>query len=484
MPVLTAIDVIGIQSYVFASNRLRDVVGASYLVEWATSQDSGKGLDVAAVSKPEIVIAAGGNAILRFDTKSAAKQFVLCYTRRLLDNAPGLDVAIAHHEYAQGQLAHGLLALQVELAKAKLSRRPHTPQLGLSVMQPCAITGLPASEPPERYDEQWVSRRIAKIRANATLQAAKSRWEEFLTHGTNAKCKINDRDLRFPDEIDQMGRTREDTSLVGVVHIDGNGIGKRIQNWLVDKVSNSPANDDELIKDYRNWSKALDDLSKAVFRAVTNQLIDRIEPTDDKNVFFQVRGQPSPPRELDFDLETRDGAILLPLRPILLGGDDLTFVCDGRLALDLAARALKAFRDESQLLNDLKLLGSAPITACAGVALVKAHAPFSRSYELSEALCASAKHTKRDAESSDNTLDTGSWLDWHIGTVRPDESLDDIRSRQYEGKKLTCRPYPLNVDSAPHLTWEWFDTFLLGEPTGDDDKSPSAGSGDLFPFRR
>src|SRR5262249_55209954 len=38
--------------------------------------------------------------------------------------------------------------------------------------------------------------------------------------------------------------------------------------------------------------------------------------------------------------EKKQPIVYLPIRPILLGGDDLTFVCDGRVALDLAATAL------------------------------------------------------------------------------------------------------------------------------------------------
>ena len=156
MPVLTAIDIIGIQSYVFASNRLRDVVGASYLVEWATKPDGGLRFGNSDVPTPEIIIAAGGNAILRFGTSDAARQFILYYSRQLLERAPGLEVAIAHQPYDNGKLAHGLLALQIQLAKAKVNRRPHVPQLGLSVMQPCAITGLPAAQKSE-IDSRWVS---------------------------------------------------------------------------------------------------------------------------------------------------------------------------------------------------------------------------------------------------------------------------------------------------------------------------------------
>lgn len=465
MPVLTAIDVIGIQSYVFASNRLRDVVGASLLVEWATSKEVGGGLDVGGGPSRQIIMAAGGNAILSFKNHDDAKVFVLHYTRRLLDEAPGLDVAVAHYEYRQGQLARGLLALQVKLAAAKLNRRPHAPRLGLGVMQPCAITGLPASELSRDFGQgQWVSRRIAKLRG-ATRRADSSRWDSVLDKISAGCGHVRDRKLRFPNELDKMGRTRGDTSLIGVVHVDGNGIGRRIQHWLVTRQT---ADDESVKNDISNRSKALDDLVKSVFQAVLKRLIDCVRPKDENANIYHVQGQPDPPRQLDFDLSNDGDTILLPIRPILLGGDDLTFVCDGRLALDLAATALKAFPEESKHSPDLLTIGTEPITACAGVALVRAHAPFRRSYDQCEVLCASAKQAKRDAESIGLSGDTGCWLDWHIGAVRPEEPLQDIRRRQYGEEKLTWRPYPLNGDPTKRLTWEWLDEELLGEPNGHD----------------
>lgn len=48
------------------------------------------------------------------------------------------------------------------------------------------------------------------------------------------------------------------------------------------------------------------------------------------------------------------------------------------------------------------------LTVAAGVAIVKTHYPFARAYELSEALCKSAKRLSRDV----------STLDWHVGNER------------------------------------------------------------------
>lgn len=472
MPVLTAIDILGIQSYIFASNRLRDVVGASYLVEWATREDGGLRLTDGAVPTPEIIVAAGGNAILRFNTTEAAKQFVLHYSRRLLREAPGLDAAIAHFEYPEGQLARGLLALQVELAEAKLNRRPHVTQLGLSVMQPCVVTGLPASRSVGNVEGEWVSSQIGKIRDERIVTRAVARWQSFLP-GT-----VDGHRVRFPDVLDEMGRSRGDTSLVGVVHIDGNGVGRRIQRWLVSKLKDTSVTDESLMGEYRRWSEALKSVGEAVLRAVVSRLADRVKYGQRERGFF-VRGQPAPPRQLDFDLKTdSDGTILLPVRPILLGGDDITFVCDGRIALDLATTALRAFQSESASNSDLKLLGHDPVTACAGVALVKAHAPFNRSYELCEDLCATAKR-EREANS-----DTRCWIDWHVGSTRPGETVPDIRKRQYQGGKLTCRPYPIDGDDSQRLTWEWLDSALLGESAEDGNSRLSFRNPEVWGERR
>lgn len=455
MPVLTAIDILGVQSYIFASNRLRDVIGASYLVEWATSQTGALSFDALNVPNPKIISAAGGNAILRFETIDSAHQFVMYYSRRLIEKAPGLEVAFAHQLYENGKLARGLLSLQIELAKSKLRRRPHAPQLGISVIQPCAITGLPASDRDRQSNNEWVSSRIAKIREANTVKKTFNRWEPFLPSDLfgHKAC--------FPVVFDDMGRTYGDTSLIGVIHIDGNGIGKRIQRWLIKKLDNTSMSDETLIAEYFEWSEALKKLGEKVFQSIVSRLVDSIERRSSSGGFF-VCGEPSPPRHLDFELRIDHGEILLPLRPIILGGDDLTFICDGRIALDLTTTALRAFTHESAYIPELKLLGNDPMTACAGVALVNSHAPFDRSYHLSEGLCRNAKQAKLDAGQDDRC-----WIDWNIGMNRPDDSVIDIRERQYKKNELTCRPYPLDGDTSTFLTWEWLDRELLGESSKD-----------------
>lgn len=478
MPVLTGIDILGIQSYVFASNRLRDVLAASYMAERVTSAQQlarwGRNVE-------HVLLAAGGNAIVEFDTLTDAQQWTARYTRWVQDTAPGLETAIVHREYQNGHLAWALKALAVDLARTKVQRCPSAPQLGLSVTASCAITGVPATEIDQ--EGTLVSPRVQRLRGQ--LDAARERWVKYLPPAVmHAPSWM----AEFPLELDLMGRTAGETSLIGIVHVDGNGVGEAIKEWLQNCIDEE-LGDDKVRAQYHEWSEDLNTLGETVLRTVVARVADCIVEEIDgghkkSDRHCVLRGTP---HDLGFRLHdwrndtlrrTEKQTVFLPVRPLVLGGDDLTFVCDGRIALDLAVAALQEFEAGS-----IRHLGedgvSRTITACAGVALVRAHAPFYRSYELAEDLCQTAKRARRAANTKTNA-ETGSWLDWHVGTVRPGESVEEVRERQYQAgtRTLTMRPYPLAQVQESKRTWQWLDENLLGPaPGGGSDDATFRAAG-------
>lgn len=435
MPVLTAIDVLGVQRFVFSSNRLRDVVTGSYLVHWSTSEEGA----LEELSSTNILLAGGGNAIVEFDSMEGARFFTARYTRLLHDEAPGLEVVVVHKEFKVGRLAQALQEIQIELARAKTERFPSTPLLGLSVTASCGETGLPASGLDPNDPTMPLSKEILKRRQKA--KQANRHWDDYLKEF---------KEFAFPMELDHLGRTIGDTSLIGVVHVDGNSVGQKIKNWLMEKSENR-VGDDVVRREYREWSQTIDRLGRDTLKAVVDRICQRTEKTaEDGREKVKIAGRPE---RLGFELKKVDDQWMLPLRPILLGGDDLTFVCDGRIALDLAETALDVF-DKS----DIPHLGK--IKACAGVAMVRVRTPFARAYKLSEDLCSSAKRMLK------KNNDSGCALDWHIGTSRPEETVEKIRKRQYcaNGFNLTCRPYRLGSGKEKDETWRWLSRTLLDDP--------------------
>ena len=460
MPVLTAVDVLGIQRYVFGSNRLRDVLAASWMVDHVTRREqiqqwTGGGSE-------SVLLAAGGNAIIEFATFDHARSWAARYSRWLHDTAPGLEVVVVHRPYEKRPLAWALRALQIDVACAKQERLPGVAQLGLSVTASCSVTGLPATGLDHG---DLVSSRVQRLRAR--VDDARARWTDLVP----SLGHLPSWHAEFPDEIDHMGRTHGQSSLVGVVHVDGNGVGRLIERWL-DHCCECGVGDETVRAQYRDWSSAIDAAGRAALQTVVERVVRCIEVEEGHCL---LRGTPFEHGYRLYDWRDdrvhrrRARTVLLPLRPVLLGGDDLTFLCDGRIALDLAVAALREIER-----HEIPHLGPdgapATLTACAGVALVKAHAPFHRSYELAEDLCRCAKRA-RVASNEAATAEPGSWLDWHVGTPRPGETVTQIRDRVYRvysrgSTQLTMRPYP--VGETPHRSqsWAWLDEELLG-PASD-----------------
>lgn len=444
--IATVIDTTGIQKYVFGSNRLKENIGASHLVKLATVQwvkeclrclgnvhipDEDKdevepriNTDESIVA--ELVYAGGGNTVLLFRSMEYARPFTQKLTRKILEDAPGLNIVIAHHPFNwDTQLLQQVI--ENDLIKGKLDaqkRQPRlsVPLLGLSVTATCRSTGLVAVEDTNgKYGipdgEGYLASReiIAKLQA---ADEANTQFKEMLFKGKPSKYKI-------ARDVDDMGRTEQESSYIALVHADGNQMGKRFENYGKLQKSNR-----DFIVEMRKLSWGVSKAASQAIEAVGKLVIDAIETGK---------------------ISIKEN--YLPFRPIVDGGDDVTFISDGRIGLPLAVKFLKEFEERTQNLPD----GQGKATACAGIAIVKTHYPFARTYELCEALCSSAKKFVR--QETDNYSDRKpifSALDWHIAGSGLSGSISEIREREYQGGKLTTRPMRSHEYGNEWLIWTDF----------------------------
>lgn len=446
MPVLTAIDTLAVQRYIFTSNRLKDVVTGSFLVKKATFDFISSAIDKLSLCNTEVILSRGGNAIVKFGNLIDAKKFASQYSRILYEQAPGLEVALVHEELNENfnslDMLEALERVQVKLAIEKTSRIPAANLYGISVDQSCQETGLPANEVSEGVP---LSNIIIKRREK--INDANKKWQHFISD--NSK-------FDFPMQLDSLGRSMGEESHIAVVHIDGNAVGKKIKHWFEKKKESLEESVDDLsisglITEYRKWSMELEKLGRSVMESVVRKIENSIEGN-------KVKGFPE---NLEFELSSYNGKVLLPIRPIILGGDDMTFVCDARISFDLAITALNEFENGT---IDIPELGN--IKASAGIAVVGVRSPFSRAYDLSEKLCTSAK--KKLVAPNGNLIDNSS-IDWHIAYEKPIISIETMRKKEYTTKstddseiKLTCRPYLLS-NAPDSIDWEWFSNKLLND---------------------
>lgn len=454
MPTLTFIDAARIQDFVFGSGRLRDAVGASQLVDealgellWEAGWEAGS----------DRLQAAGGAGCLRSDNHAAAVERTATLTRRLLDAAPGLNVVVEHEDYAaDSEAAAAFGRLLSRLAWRKLEPAAGAALDRIAVTAGCARTAEPAGErvPVGTGDDELLSARVGTARRR-TIGGFTAPWLPELRAPRAPSISLD-----LPLDLDRLGRTEGRRSVIGVVHVDGNRVGERIRRWLQD-------NPERFLEDMPTWSEKVAGAGQSAATAVLDAVLaavvagqDGIPRVDPKAPAVVAEATAS----LRFELKRSEGApgaFALPVRPVLVGGDDVTFVCDGRIALSLARIALESFARTS-----VEPLPGDRLTACAGVAIVPVHAPFSAAYELSEQLCLNAKRLSRAHGGC-------AAIDWHSGNARPGIALADLRRREYAGgadgppndpRRWTAsrRPYPLEGE----LSFSWLVDDLLDGPRG------------------
>ncbi len=203
-----------------------------------------------------------------------------------------------------------------------------------------------------------------------------------------------------------------------MIHADGNGLGQIFLSF--DKDLAAPAGPDSLkanrtyLDKLRQFSLALDDCTERAFC----KALQKLKPK---------RG-------------------VLPIVPLVLGGDDLTVVCDGRQAMAFIQAFIEAFEEETKSNTHIatameRVSGRDFISSCAGLAIVKPHFPFYAAYTLAENLLREAKTHK-----------PSSAIDFHVLYDASGPDLKRIRAHllvDNRKTKLVARPY---VISGPEKT--------------------------------
>ncbi len=441
---LTVVDVGGIQDYCFGTNNLRQNVGASYLVDCASRKWVVDALprphNVVAPDdeecpfndqeqiedgdlKSEVIYVGGGNALILFVDDESAITFAKRFTRRVLMEAPGLNVVVTSLELDWDDPLGGengsVSKIMSRLAQEKRERIFPVPMLGLGVTASCSFSDLPAVD---EYEGRLISAEVqAKLRVEEQAHQRLVRLVDW--HGYSPA-----------KDFDDFGRTRGESSYVAVIHTDGNGMRSRVRA-LLKRFPNATQNRD-YIREMRAFSLSIQRAGMTALRKTVERLVAavRIDEGGERSIG---------PIKLREDK--------LPFRPIVFGGDDVTFVCDGRLGLTVAAYYLEQF--SSHVLGDGK-----PAYSRAGIAVVKTHYPFARAYALAEALCGSAKAYVLERQGPPYEEEGVTVMDWHFAVGGVLRDLAEIRNRDYtvEAGELFMRPIRL---TSPEQDWRSWNTF-------------------------
>lgn len=189
-------------------------------------------------------------------------------------------------------------------------------------------------------------------------------------------------------------------------HIDGNSMGKRIQNIMRNITEYKDA-----IPTMRHLSLEIAEVFGNTFENMTAYM-KQLSPKIKKNVKNNL------------------------YRKIIVAGDDITFVCNAKLALPAVKYFLSHVGEEKDY------------SACGGIAYFNSHFPFSDAYQVAEACCDSAKKKAKIKENRGNDgLMIGNFFDFQVCTNIRAAHLDTYRDKHYLSDQgyFIARPYYVKV---------------------------------------
>jgi hypothetical protein len=411
---LVLFDVDNIKGYVFATGRLKEMRGASLLVEENTEIAAIRALLKDPVfAGAEIIYADGAAGKVRFPDADTARKFCEKLEREYRDKTRTGSVTTACVEYG-ANFSETVRRGERCLRQNKADRREALEVVGGGPVRVCDWCGVyPAGEeyhPAPAARNQWLCATCHTKRREAEREKRRAAKYGALT-GRDAFDRVFLQSFRGKESYDdwlaarrvgdlsELGQLAHPKGYLGFVYCDANQVSRHWEELEGDE------------KTYRRFSRAL---SAAVIGATAQALAACFSRPRDTYVPFEI---------------------------VLMGGDDLALIIPADGALEVALRYCREF----ERLTAENRACPRRVAASAGVVIAHAAQPVLYLEKRAGELLQSAKK----AAGRENGA-----VDFHIVTTPTLNPLAQIRREEYERgfTRLTRRPYLLD-DFAALLDW-------------------------------
>jgi hypothetical protein len=438
-------DIKGIQRFIFSVPKLKCIVGASSLIadfddceSWISSLEANSGV--------ELIFSGGGRGLFKLKDSSTLDRIQNALLRRA--HASGLDIRFGHAPNLMDAV-HGADELY-----------PFYPT-DLSG-EPCTVSGIWPTNAANGV-HPMIQKRIDEARHDALGKQILAE----LTEQQLLAQRFNDFTLeffrnvnpRFDEETntDEINIAKAAYNSLGsrnrwaIVAMDGNDMGKQF-----DASDATTPDETSHLKRLKTMSKSLNVCTFQAFLEATSELLN--------SWIEDLRHD-----QLDRCTVSANGVndkktLILPIRPLILGGDDVTLLCHGQYAMQFVATMSTRFTELSKeaaekakdngLTSDLWPATSNKLTISAGVLFAKSTFPLSIAIPYAESLLANAKASQRGSANKGQPMNAA--VDWETIT---DTLVDTPAERRYRELvfedselnkqiELTRKPYVLGQQSV------------------------------------
>jgi predicted metal-binding protein len=427
-----------IKKYVFGTDRLKEIRGASALLDDLNRNVMEKFLKEKIGNSVECIFVGGGAGQFIISAEKTTIEDSLTELASIFskETAGGLRLTWGKAELGEGKYQQALHVAELDAQRNK-EESPFHPisQLHTGYIRECesCSSGM-ASKYLEDNDKKLLLCKVCYEKTQNSGGARKSFGEDFEDYLRKRIEESKYKKIQQPQSFEKIGELSESRKgYTALVYADGNAMGK-----LIKKIETS--------EQFEFFSKTVDD---AVREACHEALYD---------TFFDT---------------AKEMPEILPAEILLLGGDDLMVYLSADAALPFAVKAAEKFNQITieKMKADpkngdffIEKTGGKGLTISLGIAYGKSHTPFSLLLNQAEELLKNAKKAgSEDKERTDFYAPT--YIDYHVSTYFNQISVKDSRKLNLEPPSLKLYQKPYSLEDAKAILHHAQELVNVGIPS-------------------
>lgn len=428
----------GIQNYILSTGKLKEMIGGSELVEQVFKDI----LEKTAISLGYSILNFGekdypkipedkqigvcqrnaGAAYLLFSSEENAKTLLHNFSIEVTESYPGLPLfgAVTQCEWTQNSLNQARRDLQ---EKVRVKRALSGNYSGMQMQPFCTVSNIDGHPAVAKDKDDLISVVSRTKRDPKLITKSKERLRSIgilpKDFGFEADNWI------WEEDLEKM--VGGEQNRVALVHMDGNDLGRLFIDTIENIKKDSTMTLETSIRKMSALSSLVEESNSYAFKKAVNAVLHYMY-------------------DLKKDETTRP---VVPLRPLVLGGDDVTVLIRADMALLFINIYVKAFEyksgriaKENPLLN---LEDNFKLSLGVGMVVSTISYPFSKAFVLAEELIENAKNYTSSGYMG--VSDRPSSIDYLIISNDLEDDLKELRRHLFktnDGLSLTGKPFLLN----------------------------------------
>ena len=504
---IVAIETVKIKEFLFSTNKLKVIRGASYLLDYLNQVEVPKILEKNGITKEERIYVGAGNAkfFVERETEEEAEQLVKKIIKEVKEKyereAPGVKIVGLYEKYEENsdkKVWDIFDKLGINTAKAKSKGFPIL-NIDLPYVEKCELNSDEPAEIysqnlrndlnyiTERYNEndffrfeigketishkdidrivklELLEKQIKRLTKTAGESAGKisegTFWKILYSNFVKSYNKNEvgfykyvklDKEIELDNEttIDDF---EDEDSFIGFVYSDGDDLGdflKNVKNSFIDLDKNVRKKDkDNSIAEklYITFLKKFSNKLDSTTKSTLTKVLDKIftEEKDEKKKWGEF---------------------------LIVGGDDVCAVFDPTLAIQISNNFQKEFEENmakkirilaktfyrilknnvfsSEIKNLTEEIKKIKITSSSGVIIAKTKTPMFQLFKQALSLQKSAKKERKKMKKEFPNLATG-FIDFQVIGSEGTVDIKDFReSISADENKIMERPYAINFNTT------------------------------------